>query len=63
MATANVPPFNTIPTSDEARAVERLTRTGPDTITYEITYTDPKVFTPAVDRPARLGARRQVRDV
>ena len=45
MATANVPPFNTIPTSTEARATERLTRTGPDTITYEITYTDPKVFT------------------
>ena len=45
MATANVPPFNTIPTSDEAHTVERLTRTGPDTITYEITYTDPKVFT------------------
>jgi hypothetical protein len=45
MATANVPPFNTIPTSDQAHTVERLTRTGPDTITYEITYTDPKVFT------------------
>ena len=45
MATANVPPFNTIPTSDEAHSVERLTRTGPDTITYEITYSDPKVFT------------------
>jgi hypothetical protein len=45
MATANVPPFNTIPTSDQAHAVERLTMTGPDTITYEITYTDPKVFT------------------
>jgi hypothetical protein len=45
MATANVPPFNTIPTSDQAHTVERLTMTGPNTITYEITYTDPKVFT------------------
>jgi hypothetical protein len=45
MATANVPPFNTIPTSDQAHTVERLTMTGPDTIDYEITYTDPKVFT------------------
>jgi hypothetical protein len=45
MATANVPPFNTIPTSDEAKTVERLTMTGPDTITYEVTYSDPKVFT------------------
>ena len=45
MATANVPPFNTIPTSEEARTVERLTMTGPNTITYEITYSDPKVFT------------------
>jgi hypothetical protein len=45
MATANVPPFNTIPTSTEARTIERLTMTGPNTITYEITYSDPKVFT------------------
>jgi hypothetical protein len=45
MATANVPPFNTIPTSDQAHAVERLTMIGPDTIDYQITYTDPKVFT------------------
>jgi len=45
MATANVPPFNTIPTSDQAHTTERLTMIGPDTITYEITYDDPKVFT------------------
>ena len=45
MATANVPPFNTIPTSDQAHTVERLTMIGSDTITYEITYDDPKVFT------------------
>ena len=45
MATANVPPFNTIPTSDQAHTTERLTMIGPETITYEITYDDPKVFT------------------
>ncbi|WP_206436023.1 hypothetical protein [Altericroceibacterium xinjiangense] len=45
MATQNVPPFNTIPTSAQAKTVERLTMTGPDTIVYEITYEDPEVFT------------------
>ena len=44
-ATQGVPPNNSIPTSTQARAVERLTMTGPDTITYELTYTDPEVFT------------------
>lgn len=45
MATQNVPPFNTIPTSTKARSVERLTMTGPNSMTYEITYEDPEVFT------------------
>jgi len=45
MATQGVPPFNTIPTSKQAKTVERLTMTGPNTITYEITYSDPEVFT------------------
>ena len=45
MATLGVPPFNTIPTSRQARSTERLTMTGPDSITYEITYSDPEVFT------------------
>ncbi len=45
MATQNVPPFNTIPTSTQAKTVERLTMTDANTITYEITYTDPEVFT------------------
>jgi hypothetical protein len=45
MATQGVPPFNTIPTSTQARTVERLTMVDPKTITYEITYTDPEVFT------------------
>ena len=45
MATMGVPPNNTIPTSDQAKVVERLTMTGPDSIMYEMTYSDPKVFT------------------
>ena len=40
MATRGVPPWNTIPTSDNAKVTERLTMTGPDTITYEMTYDD-----------------------
>jgi hypothetical protein len=44
MATQAVPPFNTIPTSDKAKTVERLTMTDARTITYEITYDDPEVF-------------------
>ena len=35
----------TIPMSGEARVVERLTMTGPDTIAYRVTYSDPQVFT------------------
>jgi hypothetical protein len=35
----------TIPTGENARAVERLTMTGPETLVYEVTYTDPNVFT------------------
>ena len=45
MATMGVPPWNTIPTSDKAKVVERLTPTGPDSIIYEMTYSDPEVFT------------------
>ena len=45
MATMGVPPWNTIPTSKQAKVVERLTPTGPDTIVYEMTYSDPEVFT------------------
>ena len=44
MATMGVPPWNTIPTSEKAKVVERLTMTGPDTITYEMSYSDPEVF-------------------
>lgn len=45
MATMGVPPNNTIPTSDQAKVVERITMTGPDSIVYEATYSDPVVFT------------------
>lgn len=45
MATQGVPPLNTIPTSKQAKTVERLTMTDANTITYEITYSDPAVFT------------------
>jgi hypothetical protein len=45
MATQNVPPFNTIPTSAKANTVEKLIMTGPNTILYEITYDDPEVYT------------------
>ncbi|HLV06720.1 MAG TPA: hypothetical protein VKY80_03515 [Croceibacterium sp.] len=44
MATMGVPPWNTIPTSSKAKVVERLTMTGPDSIIYEMTYSDPEVF-------------------
>jgi len=33
-----------IPVSSQAKAVERLTMTGPDRIVWEITYSDPDVF-------------------
>jgi len=45
MATQNVPPFNTIPTSVQAHTVERLTMVDPNTMDYQITYDDPQVFT------------------
>ena len=45
MATQHVPPFNTIPMSTQAKTVERLTMTGPNTIVHELTYTDPEVYT------------------
>lgn len=35
----------TIPMGAAARVVERLTMTGPNTIAYQVTYSDPAVFT------------------
>lgn len=34
-----------VPMGEEARTVERLTRTGPNTMAYRVTYSDPEVFT------------------
>ena len=45
VATQGVPANNAIPISAEARVVERFTRTGPGALVYELTYTDPEVFT------------------
>jgi len=45
IATQAVPPFNTIPTSSQAKTVERLTMTGPNSLIHELTYSDPEVFT------------------
>jgi hypothetical protein len=45
IATQAVPPFNTIPTSKQAKTVERFTMTGPNALTHELTYSDPEVFT------------------
>jgi hypothetical protein len=38
-------PLNTIPVSRRARTTERLTRTSAQTLTYELTYDDPEVYT------------------
>jgi hypothetical protein len=45
MATQHVPPFNTIPMSDEAMTLERLTMTDANTIVHELTYSDPVYYT------------------
>jgi hypothetical protein len=45
MATLGGPRNNTIPMSPEAKVVERFTLINPDTMTYEMTYSDPKVWT------------------
>jgi hypothetical protein len=45
MATIGAPPNNTIPTSPQAKVIERLTMTGPDSINYDMTYEDPAIWT------------------
>jgi len=45
MATQATPPFNTTPTSAQAKTIERLTMTDANTIDYQITYSDPEVYT------------------
>lgn len=46
--------------SDELHTVERFTRTGPTTITYEATMTDPKVFSAPwkISLPLTLDTRK-----
>jgi hypothetical protein len=44
MATIGAPFGNTIPMSPDAKVVERFTLTGPNTLAYEMTYSDPKVW-------------------
>ena len=36
--------YGLVPMSEKATTIERLTMTGPDTITYEVTYSDPDVY-------------------
>lgn len=43
--TLDVPAFNTVPMSNQAMTVERLTMTGPNAIVHELTYSDPLVYT------------------
>jgi hypothetical protein len=45
MATIGVPPNNTIPTSPQAKVVERMTMADNNTLVYEMTYSDPVVWT------------------
>ena len=45
MATLGGPPNNTIPMSPQAHVTERFTMVGPNTITYEMTFTDPVYWT------------------
>jgi len=45
MATIGAPPNNTLATSPQAKVIERLTMTSPDTIVYEMTYSDPVMWT------------------
>jgi hypothetical protein len=45
IGTTGSPPENDTPVSEQASMVERFTMTGPDSIVYEFTWTDPVVFT------------------
>lgn len=56
VGTWGAPPANDTPVSTDARMVERITMTGPDTAVYEVTWTDPVIFT--APWTARLPWRR-----
>ena len=45
VSTRGAPPDDTIPMSAQAHVTERITPTGPDSIVYELTYSDPVIFT------------------
>jgi hypothetical protein len=45
IVTTGSPPENDSPISTSARILERFMMTGPDTVVYEVTYTDPVVYT------------------
>ncbi|WP_404712480.1 hypothetical protein [Sphingomonas sp. MMS24-J13] len=45
MATIGAPPNNTIPMGADAKVVERLTMANPNTLVYEMTFSDPTVWT------------------
>ena len=45
IGTTGSPPQNDTPVSESATLVERFTMTGPETIIYDMTWTDPVVFT------------------
>jgi len=45
IVTVGSPPENDTPVSPQARLVEWFTMTGPDSITYKMTWTDPVIFT------------------
>ena len=45
IGTTGSPPENDTPLSPQAKLVERFTMTGPDSIVYDMTWTDPVVFT------------------
>jgi hypothetical protein len=45
MATIGAPANNTIPMSPEAHVTERFTMTGPDSLVYEMTFSDPVYWT------------------
>ena len=45
IGTTGSPPENDTPVSAQARMIERFTMTGPNSIDYQMTWTDPVVFT------------------
>ena len=45
IGTTGSPPENDTPVSADAKMIERFTMTGPNSIAYEMTWTDPIVFT------------------